>query len=489
MLTRLLFLAASWLILAAVPTMLAGTRLRRGSIRLSLAWLIGVVALGDVWALYAFATPEETAVLSLLVLVAGWWWIRRLPDWNALGQVTWSMMLCTTLLYIVYSFAVTAFTPLQPVAFLIAVIFYFFEMAALLLALTFTFETLDVACRLKWNRPPQPPDPVDGYFPKVSLHVPAYNEPTDVVEATLRTLARLDYPNYEVLLIDNNTPDEATWRPLEAVCRELGPHFHCLHLDNWPGYKSGALNFALAQTAPDAEIVGVVDADYQVQPEYLRELVPAFTDPQIAFVQTPQDYRDYGDNPFLEACYHAYKYFFEITMSSRNERNAAIFGGTMGLIRTSVLREIGGWDEWCITEDAEASLRILKRGYRSLFVNKTYGRGLMPFTFEGLKKQRFRWCFGGIQILKKHWESLMPWASHVDPDNRLTATQRYFYLVGGLQWYNDLLNLVFAAFLVLGGLLLLSPAGVAVRPLAGPLRIIPGSSLISGRGRFLLPFR
>jgi len=79
------------------------------------------------------------------------------------------------------------------------------------------------------------------------------------------------------------------------------------------------------------------------------------------------------------------------------------------------LQEIGGWDEWCITEDAEASLRILKAGYQSLYIRRTYGSGLIPFTFEGLKKQRFRWCFGGIQILKKHWLSLLPWSHWGSP--------------------------------------------------------------------------
>ncbi|MDX1665495.1 MAG: glycosyltransferase family 2 protein, partial [Candidatus Promineifilaceae bacterium] len=298
-----------------------------------------------------------------------------------------------------------------------------------------------------------------------------------------------DYPNYEVLLVDNNTPEEEKWRPLEAACRELGPHFRCLHLDQWPGYKSGALNFALAQTAPDAEIVGIVDADYHVVPHYLSELVPAFADSEVAFVQTPQDYRDFDGNRFLEACYNAYKYFFDISMPSRNEYNAIIFGGTMGLIRKSVLQEIGGWDEWCITEDAEASLRILKRGYRSIFVNRTYGRGLMPFSFEGLKKQRFRWCFGGVQILKKHWKSLLPGASMLDPHNRLTRAQRYWYLIGGLQWFNEVLNLTFVVFLLLGALLLLSPLSTPIRPAVAPLVIIPAVFLALGMWRFLWALR
>jgi cellulose synthase/poly-beta-1,6-N-acetylglucosamine synthase-like glycosyltransferase len=65
----------------------------------------------------------------------------------------------------------------------------------------------------------------------------------------------------------------------------------------------------------------------------------------------------------------------------------------------------------------------------------------MPLSFEGLKKQRFRWSFGGVQILRKHWEALMPWAGLVDPTNKLTAAQEYFYLIGGLQWFTDLFNI------------------------------------------------
>ena len=69
---------------------------------------------------------------------------------------------------------------------------------------------------------------------------------------------------------------------------------------------------------------------------------------------------------------------------------------------------------------SERERTILKLGYQSLYINRSYGRGIMPLNFDGLKKQRFRWCFGGIQILRKHWEALMPWARWVDPANRLT---------------------------------------------------------------------
>jgi cellulose synthase/poly-beta-1,6-N-acetylglucosamine synthase-like glycosyltransferase len=68
----------------------------------------------------------------------------------------------------------------------------------------------------------------------------------------------------------------------------------------------------------------------------------------------------------------------------------AIFAGTMGLIRRSALESVGGWDEWCITEDAELSLRLLRDGWSGLHVDASYGQGVMPLTFEALKGQRFR---------------------------------------------------------------------------------------------------
>jgi hypothetical protein len=400
MLARLLFLSAGWLMLSFVVTVARGTKVRYSGQRHSLLWLGTVLLCGDVWALLTFGLPVEIAALTVITFGVGWWFIRQLPHWNGLGHALWTTSVVTTVLYIAYSFGVTAFTPLNALAFLVAFGLTLVELLALGLALTYAFESLDVCCRVRWTREFLPMQPIPGYTPKVSLHVPAYNEPLDVVEATLRSLAQLDYPNFEVLLIDNNTPQDSTWRPLEKICNDLGSRFRFLHLDKWPGYKSGALNFALTQTAPDAEIIGIIDADYLVAPDFLKAMTPFFLDPQVAFVQTPQDYRDCEGNPYLEACHYGYEYFFAVSMPSRNERNAVIFAGTMGLIRHAVLQEIGGWDEWCITEDAEASLRVLKRGYQSVYVNQPYGTGLMPYTFDGLKRQRFRWCFGGIQILK-----------------------------------------------------------------------------------------
>src|SRR5919109_771319 len=485
MLVRALYLCALWSSISLFTTLVMGSRLRRNDSALSLLWLTGVILTGNLIAIFTFGRLLEIFGLSLLAFIFGLYWIMRLRNWNAPAQITWSMTLMTTGLFGVYTFLLTAFSPLNPLSFVFALMFFFLEAITLMMALAHMHESLDVVCRIRWHRLVEKLEPVPGYLPMVSLQVPAYNEPVEVVEKTLKSLAALNYPNFEVLVVDNNTPLQATWRPLEEICRRLGPNFHCLHLDQWPGYKSGALNFAVTQTDPRAEIIGIIDADYEVDPNFLRELMPAFADPQVAFVQTPQDYSDSKGDVFSESTYRGYKYFFEVSMPSRNERNAIIFAGTMGLIRKSVLEEIGGWDEGCITEDAEASLRILKLGYEALYVHRAFGRGLMPFNFEGLKKQRFRWCFGGIQILKKHWEALMPWAHWVDPENKLTLAQRYYYLVGGLGWFSDVFNLLFALFLVLGAVFNLFSSPIKVRPLTDTVLIIPAVFLFLHILRFI----
>ncbi len=481
MITQALYLSTFWFIISFIALMLFGRGGRTTSYFISLFWFGIIIAISN----HFF---PQLIYLQIGGLLIGAVLFIFLPDWNFWAKVSWVTVLMVSFTYLAYSFGITAFATANVVGFILASLFFFVEVTAIFLSLTYAFEALDILCRVKWHRRISEWKITD-YQPKVSLHIPTYNEPPEVVIKTLENLTQMNYNNFEVLVIDNNTPEEKSWRLIESACKRLGPRFKFIHLGHWPGYKSGALNFALTASAADTELISIIDADYKVDHNFLRELVPFFQDKKIAFVQTPQDYRGSETNSFFKAAYLGYKYFFAVSMPSRNERNAIIFAGTMGLLRKSALEEVGGWDEWCITEDAEASLRILKKGYDSIYIDKSYGQGLMPLTFDGFKKQRFRWCFGGIQILKKHWDCLMPWSGWLDKENKLTAAQRYYYLVGGLQWYNDLLNLFFVFFLILGGVLSLFPQIQGFRPFTLPLLIIPAIFLITGLWRFLWVLR
>src|SRR6266487_4459125 len=266
MLVRALYLSTIWFALSLFATLIMGSRLRRRDLALSLLWLAAVLFVGNLIALFTFGKVFEIFGLSLIAFIFGLLWIIRLRDWNAAGQVTWAMTLITTGLFIIYTFLLTAFSPLNPLSFIFALLFFFLEAITLLLALAHMHESLDVVCRVQWQRLLEKLQPVPDYVPMASLHVPAYNEPIEIVQKTLNSLARLNYPNFEVLVVDNNTPLQETWRPLEEICRKLGPNFHCLHLDQWPGYKSGALNFAVTQTDPRAEIIGITREMYFQNP-------------------------------------------------------------------------------------------------------------------------------------------------------------------------------------------------------------------------------
>ena len=265
-------------------------------------------------------------------------------------------------------------------------------------------------------------------FPKVSIHIPAYFEPVEMLKQTLDAVSRLDYPNFECVVIINNTPDPEFWQPIQDHCRMLGERFKFINAEKVQGFKAGALRIAMDRTAADAEIIGIIDADYVVQPDWLKDLVPVFADPRVGLVQAPQEHRD-GDRSLMHYIMNGeYAGFFDIGMVQRNECNAIIVHGTMCLIRRSAMDMAGGWAGDTICEDTDLGLAIIEHGWLTHYTNHRYGHGLLPDTYEAFKKQRHRWAYGGFQIVKKHWRRFLPGASRLTPD------QRREFSLGWLNW-------------------------------------------------------
>ncbi len=290
----------------------------------------------------------------------------------------------------------------------------------------------------RWRREFRPLAPApERPMPKVSLHLPIHNEPPHMVIETINSLAALDYADLEILVIDNNTKDPAVWQPVAEHCAGLGERVRFFHVDNLKGFKAGALNLALRHTAPDAEIVGVIDSDYVVRPDWLKATVPYFANPKVALVQAPQDHRDWQGNLFKEMINWEYAGFFNLGMVLRNEANAIIQHGTMTLVRREAMERLGGWAEWCITEDAELGMRLMHEGYETIYINEAFGKGLTPDSFAGYRLQRFRWAYGAMQILKAHIGWFRPRDKHLSP------AQKFHFLAGWLPWIGDGLQFLF----------------------------------------------
>ena len=309
-------------------------------------------------------------------------------------------------------------------------------MSGILLSQGFEFAEMFWHGNLQRVYPPRAPEPV-GSQPFVSIHLACCNEPPEMVIATIASIERLNYANFELLVIDNNTKDPARWQPVRDYMERLDERFRFFHLPSWPGFKAGALNYALTELDNRAEVIAVVDADYVVDSRWLASLVGYFNDPNVAVVQSPQAHRGWSRQIFHRMMNWEFEGFFRIGMHHRNERDAIIQHGTMTMIRAKALREHGQWSEWCICEDSELGLRMMRAGYSTVYCGDVMGEGLTPNSFEAFKKQRRRWALGAMQIMKAHWRALFF-------KSELTPAQRYHFVSGWLSWFGDALHLLFA---------------------------------------------
>lgn len=229
----------------------------------------------------------------------------------------------------------------------------------------------------------------------VSVHVAIYDEPPELVIATLDALARSDYGAFEVIVVDNNTPDPAVWQPVADHVDTLGSRFRFFHFDDVKGAKAGALNLALELTDGRAGYVAIVDADYQVSAEFLATAL-AKCSAAVQFVQFPQAYRcEVGAGAVVNELAD----YFETYPRAANRAQSALLTGTLSVISIDALRRVGGWPTRSITEDAELGLKLWSAGARGLYINRAVGSGILPVDLQGLRLQRRRWVTGNVQTL------------------------------------------------------------------------------------------
>ena len=246
-------------------------------------------------------------------------------------------------------------------------------------------------------------------MPFISVHLPIHDEPPEVVIATLQSLRALRYPRFEVIVIDNNTPSRNTWLPVSEYCAQ-DPRFRFYHFSYVKGAKAGALTLGLALMAPSAAYVAVVDADYQVVPDFLAIAVAECQRHADHFVQFPQAYRQSRLAPAVDRELADY---FAVYSSPASSVGAMLPTGTLSLIRADTLRRVGGWPSTSVTEDAEIGMRMWRMGASGRYVNRVVGRGMLPLDLHGLRRQRDRWASGNARTLLSHFsDGLARWPSH-----------------------------------------------------------------------------
>ena len=291
----------------------------------------------------------------------------------------------------------------------------------------FTFSLWDVD-----RRPPRRPL---RHVPKVAVVIPTYNEGPEILVPTIAAAVALE-PAHETWVLDDGGRPE-----VEELARSLGARY--LARPTHEHAKAGNLNHALGIV--DAEILAVLDADHVAAPDFLVATLGYFADPRVALVQTPQDFYnvtsfEHSGGTALGEPFHEQTLFYRLLQPGKNRWNGAFWCGTNALVRVSALREIGGCATDTITEDIHTTIRLHRRGWRTVYHNEVLARGLAADDAAQYQLQRNRWGTGAMQVLR---------AENPLVAGGLTVAQRMSYASTLAGWFDSWRTL---------GFLLLPPA-------------------------------
>ena len=255
----------------------------------------------------------------------------------------------------------------------------------------------------------------------VDVFVTSYNESVDLLRKTLIAAIKMQYPHRTWLLDDGNRAE------MRTLCAELG----CRYLarkDNTHA-KAGNLNNALARTSGD--FIAIFDADHAPKADFLVKTLGYFTRPNVAFVQTPQDFYN------LDSYQHRWRadkktvwteqsLFFRVIQRGKDARNAAFFCGSCAVIRRSALAAIGGFATGTVTEDLHTSIRIHANGYDSVYHAEPLAFGIAPESISPFITQRVRWGQGAMHVWRKEGilsRRGLSWAQRI---NYFVSVSTYF---------------------------------------------------------------
>jgi len=244
-------------------------------------------------------------------------------------------------------------------------------------------------------------------WPRVTIQLPIFNE-RYVVERLIESVCRFDYPKelFDIQILDDSTDD--TIDIAKSVARQMkgrGFDIQYIHRDYRTGFKAGALREGL-KTAK-GELVAIFDADFVPNPEFLKETVPHFTDPQIGMLQTRWGHIN-GDYSLLTRAQSiGIDGHFGVEQAARAWSGFFMnFNGTAGIWRKKTIADAGGWQADTLTEDLDLSYRAQLKGWKLKFVTDVVCPAEVPVTINAFKSQQHRWAKGSIQTAKKNLGNL-----------------------------------------------------------------------------------
>lgn len=246
----------------------------------------------------------------------------------------------------------------------------------------------------------EPTVPAD--FPPISIILPAYNE-GPVIESAIFSAMRLDYPSFEVIVVDDGSTDDTYAKATRIASTYNSDRLRVITQPN--GGKSSALNTGIAQAR--GELILCTDGDSRMDGNALMRTAAHFYDPFVGAVAgnvkvanrvnhlTRLQSLEYIEG--LNLIRSAQAFFNRVT----------VIPGPLGLFRKEAILGVGGYQMDTFAEDCDLTLRLLLAGWEIKYEREAIAWTEAPEGIHGLVLQRYRWGRGVLQAVVKHRRYLL----------------------------------------------------------------------------------
>ena len=260
--------------------------------------------------------------------------------------------------------------------------YYFINHLIIIMGKTMNYQTHIDICKL-----------VDISNVSVDIFLPICGEDLRVISNTWKYVCELDFPNYNVYVLDDGDS-----REVESLC--IMHDFNYIVRDDRPTLKkSGNMRNAFKKT--DGKYILVLDADFVPRKDFLKETIPLMEhDEKIGILQTPQYFRNSDNQSWLEkGAAGLQEVFYRVVQISRNNFNAAMCVGTSAVYRRDALARFGGSAPVEHSEDVTTGLYIMNEGFKVEYLPLVLSMGVCPGEILPFFTQQYRWAVGSFTLM------------------------------------------------------------------------------------------
>jgi cellulose synthase/poly-beta-1,6-N-acetylglucosamine synthase-like glycosyltransferase len=240
-------------------------------------------------------------------------------------------------------------------------------------------------------------------WPFVTIQIPTYNEL--IALRCAKSCLKLDYPKdkYEIIIGDDSNKPEIS-RKIDEFAKRHG--IKVTRRGSNKGFKAGNLNHMLKFSK--GEIIVVFDSDFVPPKNFLKRIVAPFVlDRKVGCVQARWTFLNEKQNLVTRFASGIIMVYQKLIAPINNALSVSLLFGSGQAVRKDLIERLGGWQEWSLTEDVEFSVRVLKAGYKIVYLHDLTVKGEVPFTARDLRKQQRKWAYGNLNAFIDHWKSIL----------------------------------------------------------------------------------